>query len=143
MFKKILVPLDGSETAEKVLPFVIEEARLHQAVVVLIRSIAPLRQSLMSSPSLLEQFFTQVEEIVWDYLANVGERLEAEGLTVVLRAEKGPPAQIILDVAEREGCDLIIIGTHGESSALGWRFGSVANKVIKARSSTPVMVVPT
>ena len=68
MFKRILVPLDGSKNAEKVLPIVIEEARLHQAVVVLLRVVAPLRQSLMSSPNILRAAYEQIQSIAEDYL---------------------------------------------------------------------------
>ncbi|MGD2027633.1 MAG: universal stress protein [Anaerolineales bacterium] len=142
MFKKILVPLDGSKTAEKVLPIVVDEARLHGAGVVLVRSIAPLRQSLMTSPSMFEQVLAQVENIAREYLAGIAANLEAEGLTVIQWIERGPPAKVILDVAKTEGCDLIIIGTHGETGAFGWRFGSIANKVVKARTQIPVMIAP-
>jgi len=66
MFKRILVPLDGSKTAEKVLPMVVAEARLHGAGVVLLRVIAPLRQSIITSPNILAQVFKQVDLIAQD-----------------------------------------------------------------------------
>ncbi|MCJ7702027.1 MAG: hypothetical protein MUO62_10620 [Anaerolineales bacterium] len=62
------MPLDGSENAEKVLPYVIAEARIHGAAVVLLGVIAPLRQSLMSSPSVLNLVYKQVDRIAEDYL---------------------------------------------------------------------------
>jgi len=143
VFKRILVPLDGSETAENVLPTVIAEAKLHSATVVLLRAIAPLRQSLMSIPSVMSQVYEQVEVIARDYLENLVAKLGEEGVEIDLVVKHGPPAQTVLEVAQDQACDLIIIGTHGESSSLQWRFGSVADKIIRAQISIPVLVVPT
>jgi nucleotide-binding universal stress UspA family protein len=143
MFKKILVPLDGSETAELVLPFVQEEARLHGAEVLLLRVIAPLRRSLMSIPSVMDHVYKQVDAIAAEYLEGISKKLEAEGLHVECHIERGRPAERIVQVARDHGCDLIIIGSHGESSSMQWRFGSVANKVVKTNLFIPVMLVTT
>lgn len=143
MFKRILVPLDGSTNAEKVLPVAITEARLHEAVIVLLRVIAPLRQSLMSSPSVIDQAYQRIEYIAKDYLEKVAAGIKAEGLEVETVIVHGRPAHCTLEVAQDRAIDLIIIGTHGETGALQWRFGSVANKIIRAESSIPVLVVST
>ena len=143
MYCRILVPLDGSKTAEKVLPFVEEEARLHQAAVVLIRVIAPLRSSIMMVPALVEQATEQANKITMRYLENIADQLRAKGLEVDIALEQGPPAQKIIEFAENSGCDLIIIGTHGETGALQWRFGGVASKVVRAKTTMPVLVVTT
>ena len=143
MYCRILVPLDGSETAEKVLPFVEEEARLHEATVVLIRVVAPLRSSLMMVPALVDQAVAQATEITRRYLDDIAAQLQTKGLEVEIVLEQGPPAQKIIEVAENSGCDLIIIGTHGETGALQWRFGGVAGKVIRAKTTMPVLVVTT
>ena len=143
MFKRILVPLDGSERAEGILPVVREEAQCHGATVLLVRIIAPFRSSLMMVPSLLEQANTQVLNFVESYLEDVADRLKNEGLEVETRIDRGPPAQRILELTESEECDLIIIGSHGENGALRWRFGGVAFKIVKAKLSIPVMIVTT
>jgi nucleotide-binding universal stress UspA family protein len=143
MFKRILVPLDGSEIAEGVLPVVKAEAQCHGSTVVLIRVIAPFRSSLMMVPSLLEQANAQAMAIVEEYLNDVSERLRSEGLDVEARIERGPPAQRILELAEGDGCDLIIIGSHGETGEMRWRFGGVAFKIVKAKTSCAVMIVTT
>ena len=143
MFQRILVPLDGSKTAERVLPIVAAEARLHGATVVLLRAIAPLRQSLIMVPSVMENVYSQIEDIAQDYLESVSEKLREEGVEIETITKKGPPAQCILDIAVELGVDLIIISTHGETDSPRWRFGSVANKVIRAKSDIPMLVVPT
>ena len=143
MFKRILIPLDGSKNAEKVLPTVVDMAKLHDSKVILLRAIAPLRQSLMASPSAINQAFEQVELIVTDYLNGIAEGLKEEGIEAEIITERGSPAQSTLNTAKEKSCDLIIIGTHGETGAPQWRFGSVSNKVIKAKSEIPLLVVPT
>lgn len=142
MFKRILVPLDGSQTAEGVLPVVITEAKLHGASIMLLRVIAPLRQSLMSIPSVMEQVYSQVEHIAGSYLEVVADKIRSEGLVVEIVVDRGRPARRTLAIAQESECDLIIIGTHGETADHQWRFGSVANKVVKAKLPIPVMVVP-
>ncbi len=143
MFKRILVPLDGSKTAEKVIPMVIAEARLHEAVVVLLRVIAPLRQSLMTSPNILAKVFKQLELIAQDYLEEIAEKVRAEGLEVETIIERGPPARLTVKTAQENACNLIIVGTHGETGIHQWRFGSVANKIIRAKSPITIMIIAT
>jgi nucleotide-binding universal stress UspA family protein len=143
MFKRILVPLDGSENAEQVLPFVVEEAKLHGADIVLLRVIAPLRRSLMSIPSVMDQVYRQVENIATEYMTGVAEKLKAEDLQIEYLVERGRPAERIIQAALDSQCDLIVIGSHGESGSVEWRFGSVANKVIKAKVNIPLMLVTT
>ena len=143
MFNRILVPLDGSETAEKVLPIVVAEARLHGAVVVLLRVIAPLRQSLMASPNVIAEVFKQVELIAQDNLDEIAEKIRAEGLEVETIIERGTPARRTIEIAQESACDLIIIGSHGETGMHQWRFGSVANKIIRAESPITIMIITT
>ena len=143
MYQRILVPLDGSETAEKVLPVVTNEARRHGAVVVLLRVIAPLRSSFMVSPKFQEQLTQQATAFTQDYLDKVARQLRAEGLEVEVEIRSGSPAERILEFAEDSECDLIIIGSRGETGALRWRFGSTAGNVVRTHTSMPVLVVST
>ena len=143
MFRRILVPLDGSERAEQVLDFASLEARAHDGTLILMRVIPPLRHTLMVTPALMEDLVHHANEIATDYLDGVAERLETEGIRVEKELHTGLPAQRILEFAENEGCDLIIIGSRGATGALQWQFGSVSSKVIRTRTSMPVMVVNT
>jgi nucleotide-binding universal stress UspA family protein len=143
MYRRILVPLDGSERAEKVLPFVEVEGKAHGSTVVLLRVISPLRHSLMMSPANLEEMTRKISEITQDYLEQVAGRLREKGLKTEIEIQSGSPAQSILEFAESTDCDLIVIGSRGDTGAVQWRFGSVANKVVKTRTSMPVLVVNT
>ena len=143
MFERIFVPLDGSKAAEGVLPFVVAEAEFHGAAVVLFRAIAPLRQSLMASPRAIENAYNQIEQIAQDYLEKVSAELESSQITVETMVKKGAPALKIIEGATAKECDLIIIGTHGETGSAQWRFGGIANKVVKAETSIPILIIPT
>lgn len=63
-------------------------------------------------------------------LAEAGEALTARGLAVELEKRAGDPATAILDVAEQDGCDLIVMGTRGLGTAERWLIGSVSDKVL-------------
>jgi nucleotide-binding universal stress UspA family protein len=82
MFNKILVPLDGSENAEKVIPFVITEAQKHDAQIIIIRVIPPLRPALMSIPLVVEKVDQDIEGIVQAYLDRITTSLRKQGLRV-------------------------------------------------------------
>jgi len=143
MFQRILLPLDGSKTAEKVLLFGQKEAKLHRATIILLRAIAPLRQSLIQVPSVVDNVYQQIENIALDYLENVAKKLQEEEIDIEIITKQGHPAQCILESANEQNCDLIIIGTHGETDSPRWRFGGIAGKIVKAKISIPLLIIPT
>lgn len=143
MFNKILVPLDGSENAEKVIPFVITEAQKHDAQIIIIRVIPPLRPALMSIPLVVEKVDQDIEGIVQAYLDRITTSLRTQGLRVEAAIEKGKPSECILQYAENTGCDLIVIGTYGYTRATRWRTGSVAMNIIRAQIDIPILLIPT
>lgn len=143
MFKRILVPLDGSENAKKVLPVVASEAKCHQAVIVLLHVISPLQHSFMSSPNLHAKVLDELELLTKDTIDLVAEDLRAEGFEVETIIERGQPAVKIYEIAQSENCDLIIIGSHGETGNPRWRTGNIANKILRTQSPIPNLLVTT
>ena len=135
--------LDGSEVAEGVFPVVRAEASAHSATIVVMRVVAPFRSTLMMSPALLEQASAQILPMIENYLENASARLKGEGLIVETVLKYGPPAERIIQYAESEAIDLIVIASRGETGTSRWRFGAVANKIVKTKTSMPVMVVTT
>lgn len=113
------------------------------STIVLLRVIPPLRGLLMIPPWLREQTDEFAAGVTQDYLTNIAERLRTEGLKVETVIENGSPGEKILDMADEIGCDLIVIGSRGETGATRWRFGSVAFKVVKSQTAMPVLVVST
>ncbi len=139
MYKKILVPLDGSALAEKVLTFAEEEAKAHGASLVLLRVVQLM---LMEEPfSEAEQEAIQMsKDRAGEYLQEVAERLKKDGVDVKVDVAFGDPANVILHVAEAEKVDLIAMTTHGYSGLERFVWGSVADKVAKA-TNIPLLLI--
>ena len=128
MYKQVLVPLDGSKLAEKVLPY----ARLLAASLAL-----PLELLYVNDVEITAS--TAYGRHGSDYLNDVATTFPAS-LGVNCRIETGKPAEVIVDSAARDPHTLIAMATHGCSGAQRWLLGSVAEKVLQA-SGNPVLLV--
>ena len=140
MFTKILVPLDGSELAEAILPQVETLVRDFGAEIVLLR--AHTLQSgtyLGSNPYALADITRYECEAGHAYLDQVAAQLRAKGLSVKTILNEGRAANVILDTAEAVRADLIAMTTHGRSGVGRWLMGSVADAVIHA-ATVPVLL---
>ncbi|HXE71060.1 MAG TPA: universal stress protein [Candidatus Nitrosotenuis sp.] len=137
MAGQILIPLDGSEPSESALPHALALARRLEAGLILLHVVPPsayLAGELAVSPELQQR----EEEYAADYLQKVAARLE--GMDVEWHVRRGDPAQAILDFAERQPVDLIVLSSRGRSGIPRWLFGSVAERVVR-HAPVPVMVV--
>jgi nucleotide-binding universal stress UspA family protein len=138
MYRKIVVPLDGSELAECVLPHVEGIAKSVGAEVDLVRVIPHL--SAAYAVEIAEDVIGKERAEVDRYLDKVAKGLEAKGIKVEKCVHEGHPAEEIAIHAERSGCDLIVIATHGRSGPSRWAYGSVTDKVLRT-SCVPIMMV--
>lgn len=148
-YRKILLPLDGSALSAAALPHARKMARLFNADLLMVRAVADLHErNLHYVPSGMT---SQVGEYTQGLLARWIEEVKEEQARTLaeLRAaqvrassvvEVGDPAAIILDLAERETVDLIVMATHGRSGLPRWVYGSVAEKVLQA-ASCPVLLI--
>ena len=137
MFKKILVPLDGSKLAAKILPFVVDLAKTHDSQVTLLHTYyAGVSESF---PEWIAEALEKEKQNCEIFLARVAEDLEAQGLTGVKSVcLEGYPAVEIIDYAKDNGIDLIAMSTHGRGE-VAWVLGSVAEKVV-AHATVPVLL---
>ena len=137
MFSKIVVPLDGSSLAEKVLDRVEELARIQGGKVQL------LRVAFFSSlPGLdAEEYELKVVRRAEEYLDKISAGLTGRGLKVSTHVRYGDAAEEILAHAEKYG-SIIVMTTHGGGGLTRWAMGSVADKVIR-RSAKPVLLIRT
>jgi nucleotide-binding universal stress UspA family protein len=141
MYKKILVPLDGSPLAESVLPHAQALARAEGAEIVLL-SVPPIPswEYLSRSPGLASKIIEDIEIETEEYLETEVTRLEKEGSKVTSIMRKGPIPDMILQVADEVHADLIAMSTHGRTGVQRWLLGSVADRVVHY-SHIPVMLV--
>jgi nucleotide-binding universal stress UspA family protein len=144
MFKKILVPQDGSKMAEAVMPMVKGIAKLNGAEVYVIYVEEDIRQSNYMYPI----DYSLIEQVAGDYRAQVTHDLQErarllmqEGIRVHIVVTEGRnAADKILEYAVTEGIDLIVISTHGYSGISRFLMGSVTDRVV-THSNVPVLVV--
>jgi nucleotide-binding universal stress UspA family protein len=138
--RTILVPLDGSELAEAVLPHV--EALAEQSGVELV-DVVLLR--VAESPVMSDHYFSNIPETraeIEKYLARVEKRLRKAGLSVQSRVLTGEPAEQIVDYASASPFSLVVMSTHARSGLSRWVLGSVAMKVVSGVSSPILLVRP-
>jgi nucleotide-binding universal stress UspA family protein len=137
MYRKILVPLDGSKTAECIFGHVIDIAKVCSVLEVdLLFVVEPLPAGIYQNRQELND-----KLLAWakHYLSDVVNRLGVDGIIAKPVIIDGKPAETILQYAEKYGIDLIIMSTHGRSGPSRWAFGSVTDKVVRS-SPTPVLL---
>ena len=141
MYKKILVPLDGSDLAEAVLPHVESLAKANDAQVVIVRvALNPATEFAMTDPYIAGQMVQSLESNAKEYLNEMCKRLTEQGLKVTMQIAEGPIADSILQVATDEKIDLIAMSTHGRSGVARWLIGSIADKVVRG-ANIPVLLI--
>ncbi len=132
MFNKILVPLDGSQLAAKVLPHAQELAKQSGAELLLVRVLRPMpvTPDYNKQPSPTTEVAQQAEaEAYLQEVAKELHRLKLKARTLIL--ERNRVAEAIIDLACQEAVDLIVMSTHGRSGLSRWVYGSVANKILQ------------
>ena len=145
MYKKIMVPLDGSELAECVLPHVAAFFEgCHVNHFVFVRVVEPAATFYSGdypiSPEVMQEKETAGEKIARDYLDQVVSRLGYDSAELYSEVLIGNVADSLADYAENNEFDLILIATHGRSGVNRWVRGSIADKVLRS-SNIPVLMV--
>ena len=135
MYKSILVPLDRSELAEKILPEVEELALLLKAKLHLICvSKAYVMPGVDATDAQVK-----VVNVAKEYLERIKERLLTNDIDIEIHTPYGQPAEKILSVCKGYHLDLVAMSTHGRSGISRWLLGSVAEKVVR-HSEVPVLL---
>ena len=150
MFEKILVPLDGSELAECVLPYVEALAKKQDVREVILMRACEAPSILADYPGGMpgtweehvKQMTDQAQNECSLYLGRMEQRLRKQGIKVKVETSLSNAADTIVDYAASNGVDLIVMASHGRSGVSRWAYGSVADKVFRA-SKIPVLMVKT
>ncbi len=154
MYNKILAPLDGSKLSECSLEHIKEiAAGCHVNEVILLTALEKV-YPIFAEYSSLTQIEAKSQEKEADeeraretaerYLEKTREKLNNQGIIVqnviIQPDENRSVAEIILDYANNNNIDLIVLSTHGRSGITRWAFGSVADRVLR-HSKVPVLTV--
>lgn len=148
--ENVLVPLDGSELSLKALEHAEKLALPLGAKVILLRvggSIAPeafgLPELSMALANELTLQQAKHEVTLTSYLEQLAEPLREKGLNVETVVRSGDAATQIVELAESEHVDLVVMSSHGRTGLTRWIYGSVAERVLhNARCSLLVVRIP-
>jgi nucleotide-binding universal stress UspA family protein len=141
--RSLLVPLDGSQHAEAVLPYAAMLAGAGKTRVVLLRVYRrPFVTADYPEPDWedhIKRIVGQFRKVAEDYLEGVKQRLAGD-LDVTTEVIEGDAAEEIVRYAREHDLEMIVMATHGDSPLAEWEFGDAADKVVR-NAGTPVFLV--
>ena len=145
MFKHIFVPTDGSElsraTARRAVSFAKEAgARVTVFFAKPEYPIAYFGEGALIDPTTPEKFAEMADQQAAEYLGEVNKLCTEAGVEcTTLSSTSDLPYEAIIEAAEKAGCDLIFMASHGRRGISGFLLGSETNKVL-THSKVPVLV---
>ena len=144
MFHRILVPLDGSELAERALKPALKLSKAAKGELLLL-SISYLKHAFVEERAgigflLPHQSIDQTRQELATYLQSIAEKSAQPEVLLRTRIEDGDEASVIVDTAVAEQSDLIVMSTHGRTGFSRWYLGSVAERVMQS-APCPVLIV--
>ena len=144
MYKKILIPLDGSELAEKALPHATALVKATGAELTLVTvvqlTLGAGASKIEAIPEAVAEHASALKAEALIYLEKIQRDLKTQGVTAHLAALEGDVASAIIAVAEQKGFDLVAMATHGRSGLDRFFMGSIAEKVVRA-TTKPVLLI--
>jgi nucleotide-binding universal stress UspA family protein len=136
VFRRILVPLDGSELGGKVVPYVVEIASRFGSEVVLFHVIQTDKHlhslGRIDSVPIREEEMASLRKRAEEYLSQENRKFEGSGAAVSSLVKAGNVAEEIIKYAAENNCQLIALSSHGHSGFESWIIGSVTNKILHA-----------
>ncbi|MBZ0298176.1 MAG: universal stress protein [Anaerolineae bacterium] len=146
MINHVLVPLDGSQLAEKALPAVRQVIRSGGQITLLtaVQHPTPPIPAIPDVSHEAKEDFSYVQSAMpraREYLENVAKNLRLQGYHVSVEVAGGEPADAIIRLSEKLRVEMIVMSTHGRSGLSRFLFGSITLKVLEA-ALVPVLVVP-
>lgn len=141
MFKKILMPVDGTGKSESVIEYVKALAEKFDSEIVIFNS-QNQNQGItwLSDPTVFAQQLFDPEDIAQKIVDERVKDFDTSKYKVSTKVSIGDAAFTILDVSEELECDVVVMSTHGMDVAKRFLLGSVTNKVVH-HSKIPVLVI--
>jgi nucleotide-binding universal stress UspA family protein len=147
MYKKIMVPLDGSKLAECVFPHLETIVKAcHAPEVIIVQAVEPLsipygrEISQFTTLQQVKAFETHQKVEADRYLKETVARLKKSGVNAKAAVIYGKAGEALSDYANKNDIDLAIIATHGRSGVSRWVWGSVADRLVRSVSAPVLMV---
>ncbi|HUF52938.1 MAG TPA: universal stress protein [Dehalococcoidia bacterium] len=137
MFKKIVIPLDGSDNSEAVIPFAAEIASRTGGELVLVTAV---QQVGVWDATMSMQALDRENQVATEYLETKRAEVANLGANVSTKLAQGDAADAVLRTADEVGADLLAMTTQGRSGIARWLFGSVASRLV-GHAKIPVLVI--
>ncbi|WP_137285640.1 universal stress protein [Halorussus salinisoli] len=138
MYENVLVPTDGSDSAELAIERGLELAETYGATVHALYVVEPVYTAEYSG----ERIINALEDEGKRATAAIAAQGDERCVPVETEVRRGPPHREILDYADVRDVDLVVMGTHGRTSVERYLLGSVTEKVVRL-SDVPVLTVRT
>ena len=136
MFKRILVPLDGSARAEAALPHALALAKLGDVEVIL-QQVLQEPESQRSVDPVEWHFQSSASE---SYLKTACAKIREMGIQVECHLLSGSPPDRLIEQAEALDVDLMVVASHGHTGRKEWQLGSVARKLLEGVGTSLLLV---
>jgi len=145
MYKKILIPIDGTECAEQSLDYARTFTGKDGTAEVVLLWVTESNPQITDIGGLLsERWFcdaqAKAQADIKKYVSQIADKLKKDGIAVKSIITRGRVADVITNYAKNGQADLIVMSSHRRSGILRWVMGSVADKVLR-RSAVPVLIV--
>lgn len=150
MYKKILLPTDGSKNSEKAIEHALRIAELEDSEIIILNVVdsvyltgLPEEDLITKSELILEEESQKIINHVKSIIENMEEEkgFKIDHVKLTLRTEEGNAADVILKLSEKEDVDLIVIASSGKHMLDRFLLGSVTEKTVR-HSTVPILVIP-
>ena len=140
MYDRMIVPLDGSQLAEQVLPYVHVVSEGLKCPITLVRVFDVPAMIEGVSGATIDRVANELRADADHYLERVKGTLVDVGTDVSVVGKQGDAASVIIEEAEKESSTIVMISSHGRSGVTRWAMGSVAEKVLQA-TNNPLLII--
>ena len=150
MYKKILLPTDGSKNSEKAIEHALRIAELEDSEIIILNVVdsvyltgLPEEDLITKSELILEKKKKKIINHVKSIIENMEEEkgFKIDHVKLTPRTEEGNAADVILKLSEKEDVDLIVIASSGKHMLDRFLLGSVTEKTVR-HSTVPILVIP-
>lgn len=150
MYKKILLPTDGSKNSEKAIEHALRIAELEDSEIIILNVVdsvyltgLPEEDLITKSELILEEESQKIINHVKSIIENMEEEkgFKIDHVKLTSRTEEGNAADVILKLSEKEDVDLIVIASSGKHMLDRFLLGSVTEKTVR-HSTVPILVIP-
>ena len=140
MYDRMIVPLDGSQLAEQVLPYVHVVGKGLKCPITLVRVYDVPAMLEGVSGSTIDRVADELRADAGRYLERIKNSLSDVGTEVSVVGKQGDAASVIIEEAEKGSSTIVMISSHGRSGITRWAMGSVAEKVLQA-TNNPLLII--